>query len=71
VADGRAEPFRVCRICSGVMQDTDNDTETEETIVLDKQEARQAETKTGMPVVLGGGILLAGTLLTLVYAFFL
>jgi len=53
------------------MQDTDNDTETEETIVLDKQEARQAETKTGMPVVLGGGILLAGTLLPLVYAFFL
>ncbi len=39
--------------------------------VLDKQDARQAETRTGMPLVLGGGIILAVILLGLIYAFFL
>lgn len=52
------------------------DRETEQTpkgqaTVLDKQDARQAETRTGMPLVLGGGIILAVILLGLIYAFFL
>ena len=52
----------------------DNDTEKipqGQATVLDKQDARQAETRTGMPMVLGGGIILAVILLGLIYAFFL
>jgi hypothetical protein len=52
----------------------DNDTEKTPNgtaTVLDKQDARQAETRTGMPMVLGGGIILAVILLGLIYAFFL
>ena len=52
----------------------DNDTEKipqGQATVLDRQDARQAETRTGMPLVLGGGIILAVILLGLIYAFFL
>ena len=43
----------------------------EEAPVVDKQEARQAETKKGMPLVLAGGIVLAIALLGVIFAVFL
>jgi hypothetical protein len=43
----------------------------EEAPVVDKQEARQAETKKGMPLVLAGGIVLAIALLGVIFAIFL
>jgi len=52
---------------SSAHMSADNNT-PEEAPVIDKQEARQAETKKGMPLVLAGGIVLAIALLGVIFA---